>query len=106
MYARIVTFQLDGLSAADYKDHVAVVAPAFTAWPGLVAKVWIADEATGTYGGIYLFVDRESADRSRDTDVFRSMATNPAFAHLDVQEFDVLDQPTAITAPALVAHAA
>ena len=103
MYARIVTFRLDGLTAAEYQDHVAAVAPAFTAWPGLLAKVWLADDAAGTYGGVYLFTDRASADRTRDTDLFRSMATNPMFADVSVREFNVLDEPTAITASAFAA---
>jgi hypothetical protein len=98
MYARIVTFRLDGLTAADYEAHVTAVAPAFTTWPGLLAKVWIAEDEAGTYGGIYLFADRASADLARDTDLFRSMATNPMFADVTVREFDVLDEPTAITA--------
>jgi hypothetical protein len=103
MYARIVTFRLDGLTAAQYKGHAGAVAPAFTTWPGLLAKVWLADDDAGTYGGIYLFADKAAADRSRDTDVFRSMATNPAFADLSVREFDVLDEPTAITASVFAA---
>jgi hypothetical protein len=98
MYARIITFRLDGLTAAEYREHVTLVAPSFTTWPGLIAKVWIADDATGTYGGIYLFVDRASADLSRDTDLYRSIAANPAFTDISVQEFDVLDEVTAITA--------
>jgi hypothetical protein len=105
MYARIVTFRLEGLADADYQTHVAAVAPAFTMWPGLLAKVWIADKEAGTYGGIYLFTDRGSADRTRDTDLFRSMAANPAFADLSVREFDVLDELTAITAAPFVVHA-
>jgi hypothetical protein len=107
MYARIVTFHLDGITPADFTQHAAEVAPAFTEWPGLLAKVWIADNEAGTYGGIYLFADRASADLSRDTDVFRSMGTNPAFADLSVREFDVLDAPTAVTASLLATtHAA
>ena len=106
MYARIITFRLDDLTAAEYQDHAAAVAPAFSTWPGLLAKVWIADDDARTYGGIYLFADRESADRTRDTDLYRSMAANPAFADLSVREFDVLDKPTAITASAFAsAHA-
>jgi hypothetical protein len=105
MYARIVTFRLDGPTPAEYRSHAAGVAPAFATWPGLLAKVWIADDEAGIYGGIYLFADRASAERTRDTDLFRSMATNPAFADLSVREFDVLDEPTAITAPAFAAHA-
>jgi hypothetical protein len=103
MYARIVNFRLDGITPADYKAHAGAVAPVFTTWPGLLAKVWIADDDAGTYGGIYLFADRASADRSRDSDVYRSMATNPAFADLSVREFDVLDEPTTITAPVFAA---
>jgi hypothetical protein len=103
MYARIITFRLDGLTPAQYRDHAATVAPAFTTWPGLLAKVWIADDDAGTYGGVYLFADRASADRTRDTGLYRSMTTNPAFADLSVREFDVLDAPTAITAPAFAA---
>jgi hypothetical protein len=103
MYARIVTFRLDGPTAADYQHHVAAIAPAFTSWPGLLAKVWIADDDAGTYGGIYLFADRASAEQSKDTDLHRSMVANTAFADLSVREFDVLDDPTAITAAVLTA---
>jgi hypothetical protein len=106
MYARIVTFRLHGLTPGDYEHHVVALAPVFNGWPGLIAKVWLADEDAGTYGGIYLFADRVSAERSRDTDVFRSMAANPAFADLSVREFAVLDEPTAITAPAFTAEMA
>jgi hypothetical protein len=98
MYTRIVTFRLEGLSPADYANHAVALAPTFNTWPGLVAKVWIADDDTGTYGGIYIFSDRSFADRSRETEVFRSMTVNPAFADISVKEFDVLDTPTAITA--------
>jgi hypothetical protein len=100
MHVRIVTFRREGISAVEYQNHAAAVAPAFTRWPGLLAKVWIADDEAGTYGGVYLFADRDSADRSRDSDLFRSMATNPMFADLSVREFSVLDEPTAITASA------
>src|SRR5215472_17943847 len=101
MYARIVTFHLNGPSPAEFAHHAAEVAPAFTTWPGLLAKVWIADEDAGTYGGLYVFADKASADRSRETDLFRGIATNPGFADVSVREFDVLDEPTAITASAL-----
>ena len=103
MYVRIITFRLDGLSAADYQDHAVTLAPAFTTWPGLLAKVWLADDETGTYGGIYLFADRASADRSRDTDLYRAMAANHAFADLSVREFDILEEPTALTASVFAA---
>jgi len=99
MHTRFVTFDL-AVPAEDYIRSATAVAPAFTAWPGLHGKWWLADEATGTYGGVYLFASRADADRSRDTDVFRGMTANPAFRRLEIQEFGVLDALTGLTAPA------
>jgi hypothetical protein len=101
LYARIVTFQLDGPTPAEYEAHGAAIASTFTTWPGLVAKVWLADDDAGTFGGIYLFADRAAAARASQTDVYRAMATNPAFRDLTVREFDVLEEPTSITAAVL-----
>ena len=103
MHVRIVTFTLDGPADAEaaYRRHAEEIAPAFLDWPGLIAKVWLADPAARTYGGIYLFTDQAAADRSRTTDLFRGMATNPAFADLSVREFATLAAPTAVTAAAV-----
>jgi Putative mono-oxygenase ydhR len=100
MYVRIVTFGLS-VPAEDYTRSATAVAPAFAEWPGLLAKWWLGDAASGTYGGVYLFASREDADRSRDTEVFRGMAADPALREVTVREFDVLDAPTAMTAPIL-----
>jgi hypothetical protein len=51
------------------------------------------------------FADRASANRSRDTDAYRSMVANAMFADLSIREFAVLDEPTAITASTLAAAA-
>lgn len=98
MHIRIVTFTL-GVPAEDYTRLATEVAPAFVSWPGLLAKWWLGDAASGTYGGVYLFASRVDADRSRDTDLFRNMITNPALRRVIVREYDLLDAPTAITAP-------
>jgi len=47
-----------------------------------------------------VFASREDADRSRETDLFRGMSADPALFDVAVREFDVLDAPTAIPAPA------
>ncbi|MGR6964414.1 YdhR family protein [Geodermatophilus sp. URMC 61] len=100
MRIRIVTFGLT-VPAEDYTRLARDLAPAFTAWPGLLAKWWLTDPASGTYGGVYLFATREDADRSRDTDLFRGMSANPALRQVSVREYDILDAPSAVTAPVL-----
>jgi hypothetical protein len=101
MYIRIVTFSLT-VSREDYLAITEQVAPAFLAWPGLQAKYWLADEAAGRYGGVYVFDSKEAADSSRETDLFRGMEANAAFADLHVIEYDVLAAPTAVTSTASV----
>lgn len=98
MRIRTVTFALE-IPPGEYLSQATAIAPAFGAWPGLLAKWWLGDADSGTYGGVYLFATRDDADRSRETDLFRGMNTNPAFKDVTIREYDVLDAPTAITAP-------
>ncbi len=100
MRIRIVTFGLT-VPAEDYIRLATDLAPAFTGWPGLLGKWWLGDTASGTYGGVYLFATREDAERSRDTDLFRGMSADPALRQVELQEYDLLDAPTAVTAPVL-----
>jgi hypothetical protein len=105
MRIRTVTFGLN-IPAETYTAHTVHLAPGFTEWPGLLGKWWLGDNGSGRYGGVYLFASRRDADRSRETDLYRGMFTDPAFKDVTVWEHDVLDVPTAITAPALLAASA
>jgi len=103
MIIRIVTFRLDGIDDDQYQRHAVSVADTFNRWTGLQAKLWLADRTAGVYGGVYLFDSQAAADHSRSTPGFKAMLENPAFADLSVREYEVLDEPTAITASSLLA---
>jgi len=60
---QVIQFRLAGLSEADYRAHTERVAPIFRDMPGLVSKLWLADAATNTYGGVYTWRDRASLER-------------------------------------------
>jgi hypothetical protein len=106
MYARIVTFRLDGPSFDEYHAQAVAIAESFNEWPGLQAKVWLADEADGRYGGVYLFASAADADESRSAPQFLALQRLPVYTDLRVQEFEILDEPTAITAGVLAASVA
>ncbi len=99
MHIRIVTFRLIGMTDEQYEDHAAGIAGTFTGWPGLRAKLWLADRPQRLFGGVYLFESRADADASRTTPLFARMVDSPAFADLSIREFETLAAPTAITAP-------
>jgi hypothetical protein len=97
MRIRIITFGLN-IPAETYTAHAVDIAPGFTAWPGLLGKWWLGDTASGTFGGVYLFASQHDADLSRETALFRGMFANPALSDIAIREYDLLDEPTTITA--------
>ena len=97
MIIRIVTFTLSGIDDDQYRHHAETVVEGFNRWPGLVAKLWLHDPTDGRYGGAYLFTDQAAADLSRATDLFVGMSRNAAFTDLTVNEYQVVDELTAVT---------
>jgi heme-degrading monooxygenase HmoA len=97
MHVQIITFGLKGISEEDYSKMAEAVAPAIAAMQGLVSEAWLADPETNTYGGAYIWQDREAMKAYADTEVFKGMATNPHLEGVTVKDFAVLENPTRIT---------
>jgi hypothetical protein len=97
MQVLIVTFRLEGMTEAEYYRGCDEEAPAFVEIPGLIAKIWLADPATNTYGGVYTLQDRASLDAYLASDLFRSIGETPGVAGLTVQRFGALEGPTRVT---------
>ena len=95
MNMQVITFSLDGISEQDYLQLVE--SAALAELPGLVSKTWLANAETNTYGGVYLWQDRESMEGYAETDVFKQMAANPNFKDFTKKEFDVPEGPSRIT---------
>jgi len=97
MHVQIINFQLKGVSEAEYAGLCDQLAPAFAAVPGLVRKVWIASSETGTYGGVYVWQDKQAMDEFAKTELFNSVATHPNLDNVTSVDFGVLDGPTQVT---------
>jgi hypothetical protein len=95
---QVVTFRLKGIGRSDYAALCDRVAPEIAAVPGLIAKVWLADESTNTYGGVYTWRDRVALESFLKSDLFRMLATHRNLVDLNSRVFGVLDAPSAITA--------
>jgi hypothetical protein len=97
VHIQIVNLSLQDLSDTDYRQACDGLAPVFADVPGLISKVWLADEATNTYGGIYTWVDRAAMEAFASSDLFRAIAANPNFVDITSRDFSVLAGPTSVT---------
>ena len=62
MFVQIITYQIDPVSDADFNDGNREFAEMMTQQPGLLTKVWLKADEPGSYGGVYLWRDRESCE--------------------------------------------
>jgi hypothetical protein len=92
-----ITFTLDGMTPAEYHAMAEQIAPAFAEVPGLSSKIWLADEAAGVYGGVYLFIDRPALDAYLASDLLEQAAATPGLTGFTSTAYDVLEAPTAVT---------
>jgi hypothetical protein len=97
VHVQIVNLNLKDLSDSDYRQACDGLAPVFAEVSGLISKVWLADEATNTYGGIYTWVDRAAMEAFASSDLFRAIAANPNFVNITSRDFSVLAGPTRVT---------
>ena len=104
MHILIVNFTLAGVTEQQYAGLCDQIAPAFAAVPGLISKMWLADPASGTYGGVYVWQDREALERFKASDLFKGVVSHPNLTNVTAREFGVLEAPTQLTRGMLASH--
>jgi hypothetical protein len=97
MYVQVVTFHLDGLTREQFTGACNQLAPLIADVPGLVAKTFIGNAETNTYGGVHVWRDRESMDVYRSSELWKTIEGHPAFVGTTSQEFEVLEEPSRVT---------
>jgi hypothetical protein len=97
MHVQIVTLNLKDITEAQYLAIAEDLAPTFAAMPGLLNKVWLADAATNTYGGVYVWKDRPAMESYMAGDIVAGLRANPHVANIMSKDYGVLDGPTRVT---------
>ena len=97
MHILIVNFELNGITRAEYENICTEVAGAFAAVPGLISKKWLANEEANTYGGVYLFKDKQAMLDYQHSELYKSIGSNPAFANARATDFELLVDPSKVT---------
>jgi hypothetical protein len=85
------------VSRSEYEQAVSPLASEFAAVAGLRWKVWLMNEAKSEAGGIYLFDDESSLQSYLKGPLAAQVKSHPALSDMNVKQFDVMDDVTAIT---------
>jgi quinol monooxygenase YgiN len=97
MYVQIITYNLENTTERDYLALCRDLAPTFADMPGLQTKYWLADPATNTFGGVYIWTNRAAMEAYMAGEVAASVVAHPNLVNIASKDFDVLDAPTRVT---------
>ena len=97
MHVCIITFNLSRATEVQYRGLCDELAPAFAGVPGLLSKTWLADGASNTYGGVYLWRDRAAFQAFAASDLAADVMNHPVVANFALRDFGVLEGPSRMT---------
>ncbi|MGE0028059.1 MAG: YdhR family protein [Thermoleophilia bacterium] len=101
MHVLIINFHLADMTEDAYRAASAELAPAFARVPGLLAKLWLHEDASATYGGVYLFRDRQAVEAYLASDLLAGVAASPNFVDITSRDFAVYEDLSRVTQPGL-----
>jgi len=98
MHAQLITYHLTDISQAEYlKQMVEPDAPVLATVPGLVSKVWLADEENNTFGGFYLWENTTAMEDFMHSDIVKAVVSRPFVRDVSSVDFDVNQKASLIT---------
>jgi hypothetical protein len=98
MQAQLITYQLTGISQAEYlKQMVEPDAPVLANVPGLVSTVWLAVEEKNSFGGFYLWENKTAMDAFMHSDLVKAVVSRPFVKNVSSIDFEVNQKASSIT---------
>ena len=98
MHAQLITYQLKDVSQAEYlQQMVEPDAPVLANVPGLVSKVWLADEGKNSFGGFYLWENKTAMEDFMHSDLVKAVVSRPFVQNVSSVDFEVNQSASAIT---------
>ena len=73
----IVQFRQKGVSVAEAKSVNEAMVPMIDAKPGFIAKMWLGNDDTGEFAGVYQFETKEDAESYVQSDVIDFLKSLP-----------------------------
>ena len=98
MQAQLITYHLTDISQADYlRQMVEPDAPVLANVPGLISKIWLADEANNTFGGFYLWESQTAMQDFMHSNLVKAVVSRPFVQDVSSVDFEVNQNASRIT---------
>ena len=98
MQAQLITYHLTDISQAEYlKQMVEPDAPVLAKVPGLISKLWLADEEKNTFGGFYLWESRTAMEDFMHSGLVKAVVSRPFVKNVSSVDFEVNQKASLIT---------
>lgn len=98
MQAQIITYQLKDISQPEYlKQMVEPDAPVLAGVSGLISKVWLADVEKNTFGGFYLWENKEAMENFMHSDLVATVVSRPYVKNVSSVAYEVNEAASKIT---------
>ena len=98
MHAQLITYRLGNISQGEYlKQMVEPDAPVLANVPGLISKVWLADEEKNSYGGFYLWENKAAMEDFMHSDLVKAVVSRPFVQNVSSIDFEVNQSASSIT---------
>ena len=97
MHIQIINFNLSGISRSEYEAAAAEAAQPISEMPGLISKRWLTNKETNTYGEVYIWETNQHMQDWMDSQIFKDIGANPAFANAKVTDFEMIESLSAVT---------
>ncbi len=98
MHAQIITYQLSGISQADYlKQMVEPDAPIIANVKGLISKVWLADKDKNAFGGFYLWESKTAMQDFMHSDLVKAVVSRAFVKNVSSVDYEVNHNASLIT---------
>jgi hypothetical protein len=101
MHVQLVTYRMADISEPEFIEGNKEFAEMMAAVPGLIAKVWLQGADENTYGGLYLWQDREACENFLAGELWGAAVKDDSMLDLVSNDFGVMEELTKMTQPGM-----
>jgi heme-degrading monooxygenase HmoA len=101
MHVQIVTYRIADVSESEFIEANREFADMMAAVPGLLAKVWLQGDTADSFGGVYLWQDREACQSFLGGELWGAAVKDDSMLDVESHDYAVMDELTKLTQPRL-----